>query len=42
MIELTSAIIFLVSSLYGGGASIAVAQDVGGSASTQATSTVVF
>ena len=40
MIELTSAIIFLVSSLYGGGASIAVAQDVGGSASTQATSTV--
>ena len=35
MIELTSAIILLVSSLYGGSTNIAVAQDVGNSANTQ-------
>jgi hypothetical protein len=35
MIEVTSAIIFLVTSLYGGGASVAVAQDVINSNSTQ-------
>lgn len=40
MIELTSAIIFLVTSLYGSGASVAVAQDINGSVNTQATSTV--
>lgn len=35
MIELTSAIIFLVTSLYGGGTSVAVAQDVTNSDNTQ-------
>lgn len=35
MIEITSAIIFLVSSLYGGGASVAIAQDVTNSDNTQ-------
>lgn len=35
MIEITSAIIFLVTSLYGGGASVAVAQDLDNSNSTQ-------
>ena len=40
MIEITSAIIFLVTSLYGGGASVAVAQDLENSNSTQATTAV--
>lgn len=40
MIELTSAIIFLVTSLYGGGTSVAVAQDVINSDNTQAKSSV--
>jgi hypothetical protein len=41
MIEITTAIIFLVSSIYGGGASIAVAQDVADSANTQSDKTIV-
>ena len=36
MIELTSAIIFLVTSLYGGSTNVAVAQDVNNNANTQA------
>ena len=40
MIELTSAIIFLVTSLYGGGTSVAVAQDVTNSDNTQAKSSI--
>ena len=40
MIELTSAIIILVTSLYGGGASVAVAQDVINSNSTQSKTAV--
>lgn len=40
MIELTSAIVFLVTSLYGGGTSIAVAQDVGDSLNTQSKSPI--
>ena len=35
MIEITSAIIFLVSSLYGGTANVAVAQDLDNTSSTQ-------
>jgi len=41
MIEITTAIIFLVSSLYGGGTSIAVAQDVGNSVNTQSKEAIV-
>ncbi len=40
MIELTSAIIFLVTSLYGGGASVAVAQDIIDSDSNQSKNAV--
>jgi hypothetical protein len=40
MIELTSAIIFLVTSLYGGGTSVAVAQDVENSLNTQSNNAV--
>jgi len=40
MIELTSAIIFLVTSLYGGGTSVAVAQDVTNSDNTQTKTSV--
>ena len=41
MIEITTAIVFLVTSLYGGGTSVAVAQDVGDSANTQSSSAIV-
>lgn len=41
MIEITTAIFFLVSSLYGGGTSIAVAQDFADSVNTQSNQAIV-
>lgn len=42
MIELTTAVFFLVSSLYGGGADIAVAQDLSNSESTQSDTAIAM
>lgn len=42
MIELTTAVFFLVSSLYGGGTGIAVAQDLSNSESTQSDTAIAM